>query len=211
MDFGKEPAMSKASNFVEVDDAFMARFDSIPGIDNDREDREAARVEMERIFAANLSAIRKAAQLTQNEIAASMGMNQSAVSRLESQNDMLLSTLLGYLNATGAESASIVLVVRGQRVELDLESLRRATESVRDNSRHVVPSVGGGWDVVKPGSGRASSHHHTQAEAIDRAREIVRNAGGGELRIHGRDGRVRESDSVQPASRRASREQSGRD
>ena len=102
----------------------MARFAEIPGIDADRSEREAARVEMDRVYAANLSAIRNAAQLTQNEIAASMGIKQSAVSRLEGQNDMLLSTLLGYLNATGAESASIVVVVHGQRVELDLESLR---------------------------------------------------------------------------------------
>lgn len=118
--------MSETSNFVEVDDAFMARFADVPGIDADRDDREAARVEMDRIYAANLSAIRNAAQLTQNEIAASMGITQSAVSRLEGQNDMLLSTLLGYLSATGAESASIVVVVHGQRVEMDLESLRQA-------------------------------------------------------------------------------------
>ena len=118
--------MSDTSNFVEVDDAFMARFADVPGIDADRDERETARVEMDRIYAANLSAIRNAAQLTQNEIAASMGITQSAVSRLEGQNDMLLSTLLGYLSATGAESASIVVVVHGQRVEMDLESLRQA-------------------------------------------------------------------------------------
>lgn len=118
--------MSDTSNFVEVDDAFMARFADVPGIDADQDERESARVEMDRIYAANLSAIRNAAQLTQDEIAASMGIRQSAVSRLEGQNDMLLSTLLGYLNATGAESASIVVVVHGQRVELDLESLRHA-------------------------------------------------------------------------------------
>lgn len=116
--------MSNTSNFVEVDDAFMARFAEIRGIDTDRDERDAARVEMDRTYAANLSAIRNAARLTQNEIAASMGIKQSAVSRLEGQNDMLLSTLLGYLNATGAESASIVVVVHGQRIEMDLESLR---------------------------------------------------------------------------------------
>lgn len=116
--------MSDISNFVEVDDTFMARFADVRGINADRRKRESAQIEMDRIYAANLSAIRNAAQLTQNEIAASMGIKQSAVSRLEGQSDMLLSTLLGYLNATGAESASIVVVVHGQRVELDLESLR---------------------------------------------------------------------------------------
>jgi len=64
------------------------------------------------------------------------------------------------------------------------------------NNRHVVPNSNGGWDVVKPGSSRASSHHDTQADAVDRGREIVGNAGGGELRIHGRDGRIRDSDTI---------------
>lgn len=66
--------------------------------------------------------------------------------------------------------------------------------------RHVVPSSKGGWDVKKPGADRASSHHNTQAEAMRRGREIVHNAGGGELRIHGRDGKIRESDTIAPGN-----------
>ncbi|MPZ95988.1 MAG: DUF2188 domain-containing protein [Propionibacteriales bacterium] len=62
--------------------------------------------------------------------------------------------------------------------------------------RDVVPSNGGGWDVVKPGSHRPSAHTDTQTAAIARARDIVKNAGGGEVRIHGRDGKVRGSDTV---------------
>jgi hypothetical protein len=70
-----------------------------------------------------------------------------------------------------------------------------------DNERHVVPNTErGGWDVVAPGASRASSHHERQADAITRGREIVGNAGGGELRIHGRDGRVRDSDTVAPGN-----------
>lgn len=70
-----------------------------------------------------------------------------------------------------------------------------------DNERHVVPnSERGGWDVVAPGGSRASSHHPTQANAIARGREIVGNAGGGELRIHGRDGQIRDSDTIPPGS-----------
>jgi Uncharacterized protein conserved in bacteria (DUF2188) len=69
-----------------------------------------------------------------------------------------------------------------------------------DNDRHVVPNSDGGWDVRAPGSERASSHHETQADAIDRGREIVHNAGGGELVIHGRDGQIRDSDTVAPGN-----------
>ncbi|WP_167736441.1 DUF2188 domain-containing protein [Nocardioides sp. 1609] len=68
------------------------------------------------------------------------------------------------------------------------------------NNRHVVPNPTGGWDVVKPDAERASSHHDTQQQAIDRGREIVHNLGGGELRIHGRDGQIRDSDTVAPGN-----------
>jgi len=69
-----------------------------------------------------------------------------------------------------------------------------------DNNRHVVPNPDGGWDVKAPGAGRASTHHNTQAEAEHRAKEIVRNNGGGEVRIHGQDGRIRDSDTVAPGN-----------
>jgi len=67
-----------------------------------------------------------------------------------------------------------------------------------DNDRHVVPNPQGGWDVVAPQADRASAHRDTQAEAIDRAREIVHNAGGGEVVIHGRGGQIRDKDTVAP-------------
>ena len=65
--------------------------------------------------------------------------------------------------------------------------------------RHVVPNPEGGWDVRKPSAQRVSSHHNTQAEAEARAKEILTNLGGGEAVIHGRDGRIRDSDTVAPA------------
>jgi hypothetical protein len=64
--------------------------------------------------------------------------------------------------------------------------------------RHVVHNAKGGWDVRKPGSMRASAHAKTQDDAVTRAREIVRNGGGGEVRIHGRDGHIRDADTVPP-------------
>lgn len=62
--------------------------------------------------------------------------------------------------------------------------------------RDVTPSKDGGWDVRAPGSSRASAHHDTQQEAIGAGRRILENQGGGELRIKGRDGRVRKQDTV---------------
>lgn len=68
------------------------------------------------------------------------------------------------------------------------------------NQRNVVPNPNGGWDVEKPGANRASAHTDTQAEAIDRARQILGNDGGGELKIHGRDGAIRQQDTVKPGN-----------
>lgn len=68
----------------------------------------------------------------------------------------------------------------------------------KSNNRHVVPSPRGGWDVKAPGARRASAHRDTQAAAEQRAKEIVANLGGGEVRIHGRNRRIRDSDTVAP-------------
>ena len=68
----------------------------------------------------NLAMIRKAAQMTQVEVARKLGVGQGVVSRLEHRDDMLLSTLYDYLMATGAEAPGIVVIVNGHRIELDL-------------------------------------------------------------------------------------------
>jgi DNA-binding transcriptional regulator YiaG len=84
--------------------------------------------EMDRVYAMNLAMIRQAAQMTQVEVARKLGVGQGVVSRLEHRDDMLLSTLYDYLMATGAEGAGIVVIVHGQRIELDLSRLRNLPE-----------------------------------------------------------------------------------
>lgn len=64
--------------------------------------------------------------------------------------------------------------------------------------RVVGPHPDRGWQVKKPGADRASAIRPTQGEAIDRARDILGNAGGGELTIQDRRGRIRDSDTVPP-------------
>ena len=61
-------------------------------------------------------------------------------------------------------------------------------------THHVTPNPGGGWDVRRGGAERASGHFDTKREAVDRGREISRNAGT-EFKIHNRDGRISRSDS----------------
>jgi Uncharacterized protein conserved in bacteria (DUF2188) len=54
----------------------------------------------------------------------------------------------------------------------------------------------GGWDVVKPGAQRSSAHEGTKREAMDRGRQILRRAGGGELTERDKQGRIKDSDTV---------------
>ena len=61
-------------------------------------------------------------------------------------------------------------------------------------THHVVPNSDGGWDIRRGGAERASGHFNTKQEAIDRGRELSRNAET-ELKIHNRDGRISQSDS----------------
>lgn len=69
-----------------------------------------------------------------------------------------------------------------------------------DNDRHVVRNPDGGWDVRKEHADRASAHADTQQAAVDRAREIVHNAGGGEVVIHDRKGQIRDKDTIAPGN-----------
>lgn len=67
------------------------------------------------------------------------------------------------------------------------------------NERHVVPNPNGGWDVKQPGKPRPTSHHETQGAAEAQAKGDLQRSGGGEAVIHGRDGRIRDKDTVAPA------------
>ena len=69
--------------------------------------------------------------------------------------------------------------------------------SGNDNDRYVQPNKQrGGWDVVKELHKQASAHTETKGEAISRARQIIRNQGGGELRIKNERGQLIESNTV---------------
>ena len=61
-------------------------------------------------------------------------------------------------------------------------------------THHIVPNPTGGWDVRRGGSSRSSGHFDIKQDAVDRGRQISRNAET-ELKIHNRDGRIGQSDS----------------
>ena len=68
-----------------------------------------------------------------------------------------------------------------------------------DNDR-IVYRKDGEWINKKVDADRASSVHGTQGEADAAARGMLRNSGGGELIIKGRDGKIRDKDTIAPGN-----------
>jgi transcriptional regulator with XRE-family HTH domain len=67
----------------------------------------------------DLAGIRRATGLTQTELAYSLGVGQAQISKIERQDDMLISTLASYLAALGVD-AKIVIELGQQTVTYDL-------------------------------------------------------------------------------------------
>ena len=67
--------------------------------------------------------------------------------------------------------------------------------------KHVVSGGPDGkkWGVRTPGKSRVGSRHATQQQAIERGRESAAASGGGELNVHGKDGRIRQKNTIPPA------------
>lgn len=101
----------------------IAQLRQLPEMSEAIEAMEAESAEADRIYAMSLAMIRDAGELTQVEVAQRMGVGQGSVSKLERRDDMLLSTLRHYLEATGATDASITVTVKGQHVEIPLATL----------------------------------------------------------------------------------------
>lgn len=111
------------------------------------------------------------------------------VSSLRAETDLTVRDIAGLVGVTPARVSQLVSQRASSHATKTTWS-RRKVVSMASESRHDPPKSGG-WDVRKPGAKRATE---TQREAIDRAREIVRNAGAGEIKILGRDGRIRDPD-----------------
>ena len=69
------------------------------------------RVEARAMELASLKDLRQAAQQTQEQLAAALGVRQDSISRLEKRSDMLLSTLRHYVESMGG---TLELVVQFQ-------------------------------------------------------------------------------------------------
>jgi transcriptional regulator with XRE-family HTH domain len=72
----------------------------------------------------DLAELRRTAGVTQVQLAEALATSQGQISRIERQNDLLLSTLIVYLTALGVE-ASLVVLVDGKTIAQELTEGRR--------------------------------------------------------------------------------------
>lgn len=63
---------------------------------------------------------------------------------------------------------------------------------------HVSKHPSGGWQYKREGASKAAGIVRTQSEAEKLAKQSTANSGGGEVKIHGRDGKIRDSDTIPP-------------
>jgi len=70
----------------------------------------------------------------------------------------------------------------------------------KGRDRTVSRRPDGSWENKRNDSEKASSLHDTQRAAIEAAKQMLQNQGGGELTTKGRDGRFRSKDTIAPGN-----------
>jgi len=68
----------------------------------------------------------------------------------------------------------------------------------KPQDRTVSRRQNGGWENKKNSNKQASSVHSTQADAVNAAKSMLKNQGGGELAIKGLDGKFKSKDTIPP-------------
>ena len=133
--------------------------------------------------AADLAAIEK---LRQQDIAATIARDAAALTEFWTEDAIRIGV--------------------GAPAEIGKKAIRESNERQTANRSlkvlSYVPEVrdftflDGGWAVERENRERVSDVLRTQDEAIERGHVIVRNLGGGELIVKGRDGTIREKVTV---------------
>ncbi len=70
----------------------------------------------------------------------------------------------------------------------------------KGRDRTVYRRNDGKWANKRNDAERPSSTHDTQRDAVDTARTMLQNQGGGELTTKGRDGQIRSKDTIAPGN-----------
>ena len=75
-----------------------------------------------------LSELRQAFELTQRQLAETLKVNQAAISKMESQSDMYISTLRRFLNAMGGELRIVAEFPHGQVTITQFEQMKSSAK-----------------------------------------------------------------------------------
>lgn len=70
----------------------------------------------------------------------------------------------------------------------------------KDQDRFISRRPDGRWQNKRNDASRPTSIHSTQKEAIDAARRMLNDHGGGELTIQGLNGKIRSKDTIPPGN-----------
>lgn len=70
----------------------------------------------------------------------------------------------------------------------------------KGRDRTIYRTSNGKWTNKRNDAGKASSVHNTQQNAINSARTMLGNQGGGELTVMGINGRIRSKDTIKPGN-----------
>ena len=70
----------------------------------------------------------------------------------------------------------------------------------KGRDRFIYRRPDGSWANKRNDADRASSVHETQKDAVDTARDMLKNQGGGELTIQGTNGKIRSKDTIPPGN-----------
>ena len=98
--------------------------DLVEQMPEERQARIAAKTR-QRIDEMPLQELRRALDLTQQQVAASLGINQVAISKMEGQTDMYVSTLRRFVEAMGGE---LRIVARFPEGNVEISQFKREPE-----------------------------------------------------------------------------------
>lgn len=70
----------------------------------------------------------------------------------------------------------------------------------KGRDRTISHRPDGTWENKRNDASRASTLHDTQKDAVGAAKDMLKNQGGGELTIRGRNGAIRSKDTVPPGN-----------
>lgn len=97
--------------------------------------KRRAKIERRASELATLKDLRQAVERTQQELAASLGVGQDTISRIERRSDMLLSTLRRYVEAMGGKLELVAEFPHRPRMVIDQLTPARQKSSSRAQAK----------------------------------------------------------------------------